>query len=53
MSLVISGKREQIRVSLIEDNVYQEAVDILLDINRYYDIFEPDPDAVEIDPVTE
>ena len=53
MSLVISGKREQIRVSLIEDNVYQEAVDILLDINRYYDIFEPDPDAVEIEPVTE
>ena len=53
MSLVISGAREKIRVSLIEDNVYQEAVDILLDVNRYYDIFEPDPDAVEIEPVTE
>jgi carboxyl-terminal processing protease len=53
MSLVISGAREKIRVSLIEDNVYQEAVDILLDVNRYYDIFEPDPDAVEIESVTE
>ena len=53
MSLVISGAREKIRVSLIEDNVYQEAVDILLDVNRYYDIFEPVPDAVEIEPVTE
>ena len=29
-------------------------VEILLDLNRYYDIFEPDdPDAVEIDPVIE
>ena len=53
MSLVISGPREKIRASLIEDNVYQEAVEILLDVNRYYDIFEPDPDAVEIEPVTE
>ena len=53
MSLVISGAREKIRASLIEDNVYQEAVDILLDVNRYYDIFEPDPDAVEIESVTE
>ena len=53
MSLVISGAREKIRASLIEDNVYQEAVDILLDVNRYYDIFEPDPDAVEIEPANE
>ena len=53
MSLVTLGERERIRVSLLEDNVYQEAVDILLDVNRYYDIFEPDPDAVEIEPVTE
>ena len=53
ISLVTSGEREKIRVSLIEDNVYQEAVDILLDLNRYYDIFDPDPDAVEIEPVTE
>ena len=48
-----SGEREKIRVSLIEDNVYHEAVEILLDLNRYYDIFEPVPDAVEIEPVTE
>ena len=53
MSLVTSGEREKIRVSLIEDNIYHEAVDILLDLNRYYDIFEPDPDAVEIEPVAE
>ena len=53
MSLVASGERDKIRVSLIEDNVYQEAVDILLDVNRYYDIFEPVPDAVEIEPAAE
>ena len=53
MSLVASGNREKIRVSLIEDNVYQEAAEILLDMNRYYDIFEPVPETVEIDPVTE
>ncbi|MBC8257092.1 MAG: S41 family peptidase [Candidatus Marinimicrobia bacterium] len=53
MSLVASGNREKIRVSLKEDNVYQEAVGILLDINRYYDIFEPEPETVEIEPVTE
>ncbi|RMZ49132.1 S41 family peptidase [Candidatus Marinimicrobia bacterium PRS2] len=53
MSLVVSGNREKIRVSLIEDNVYQEAVDILLDMNRYYDIFEPVAETVETEPVTE
>jgi len=53
MSLVASGNREKIRVSLIEDNVYQEAVEILLDMNRYYDIFESEPETVEIEPVTE
>ena len=53
MSLVASGNRERIRVSLIEDNVYQEAAEILLDMNRYYDIFEPEPKTVEIEPVTE
>ena len=53
MSLVASGNREKIRVSLIEDNVYQEAVEILLDSNRYYDIFEPDPESVEVEPVQE
>ncbi len=53
MSLVASGNREKIRVSLIEDNVYQAAAEILLDMNRYYDIFEPEPETVEIEPVTE
>jgi len=53
MSLVASGNREKIKVSLIEDNVYQEAADILLDLNRYYDIFKPDPESVEIEPVKE
>ena len=53
MSLVASGNREKIKVSLIEDNVYQEAAEILLDPNRYYDILEPDPESVEIAPVQE
>jgi carboxyl-terminal processing protease len=53
MSLVASGNKEKIKVSLIEDNVYQEAAEILLDYNRYRDIFEPDPEAVEIEPVQE
>ena len=53
MSLVASGNREKIRVSLKEDNVYQGAVEILLDMNRYYDIFEPDPETVETEPGTE
>ena len=53
MSLVASGNREKIRVSLIEDNVYQAAAEILLDMNRYYDIFEPEAETVEIEPVTE
>ena len=47
MSLVVSGKGEKIRVSLFEDNVYQEAVDILLDSNQYYDLLEPQPDTAE------
>ena len=53
MSLVASGNREKIKVSLIEDNVYQEAAEILLDSNRYYDILEPNPESVEIEPVQE
>ena len=53
MSLVASGNREKIKVSLIEDNVYQEAAEILLDSNRYYDIFEPDPESVEVEPIQE
>ena len=47
ISLVVSGKGKKIRVSLFEDNVYQEAVDILLDSNRYYDLLEPQPDTAE------
>ena len=47
MSLVVSGKRERIRVSLFEDNVYQEAVEILQDLNRYYDLLEPQPETAE------
>ena len=48
-----SGEKERIRVSLLEDNVYQEAVEILLDYNRYRDIFEPQPNSVDIEPITE
>jgi len=42
LSLVASGEEEKIRVSLYEDNIYQEAKAILLDLNRYYKIFEPE-----------
>ena len=41
MSLVASGEKEKIRVSLYEDNIYQGASEILLDLNQYYDIFNP------------
>ena len=47
MSLVALGNKEKIRVSLFEDNVYQGAKDILLNSNRYYDIFEPNPHTAE------
>ena len=47
MSLVALGNKEKIRVSLFEDNVYQGTKDILLDLNRYYDILEPDPHTAE------
>ena len=53
MSLVSKGAREKIRVSLIEDNVYQEAVSVLLDLNRYYDIFEPQFNSIEDSTITE
>ena len=33
LSLVASGEEEKIRVSLYEDNIYQEAKAILLDLN--------------------
>ena len=41
MSLVSSGEKEKIRVSLFEDVIYKEATSVLLDLNKYYDIFEP------------
>ena len=47
MSLVALGNKEKIRVSLFEDNVYQAAKDILLDLNRYYDILEPNSHTTE------
>jgi carboxyl-terminal processing protease len=53
MSLVALGNKEKIRVSLFEDNVYKEAKDILLDLNRYYDIVEPDPHTAETQTLTE
>ena len=36
MSLVANGEKEKIKVSLYEDNVYNEAKNILLDLNRSY-----------------
>lgn len=38
MSMVVEGKKEQMRVSLYEDGDYLKAVDILKDANQYYDI---------------
>ena len=38
MSMVISGKKEQMRVSLYEDYDYLKAVEVLKDANKYYDI---------------
>ncbi len=53
MSLIALGEKEKIRVSLFEDNVYQGAKEILLDLNRYYDILEPDPHTAETPPLSE
>ena len=53
MSLVALGNKEKIRVSLFEDNVYQGTKDILLDLNRYYDILEPDPHTAETQALPE
>ena len=53
MSLVALGNKEKIRVSLYEDNVYQAAKDILLDLNRYYEILEPDPHTAETQTFSE
>ena len=41
MSHVALGNKEKIRVSLFQDNIYNKAKDILLDMNSYYDIFNP------------
>ena len=38
MSMVVEGKKEQMKVSLYEDNDYLKAVEILKDANKYYDI---------------
>ena len=38
MSMIINGKKEQIKVSLYEDSDYLQAVEVLKDANRYYDI---------------
>ena len=46
MSLVANGEKEKIKVSLHEDNVYNEAKNILLDLNQYHDIFLPREDNV-------
>jgi len=47
MSRVASGEKEKIKVSLIEDTVYNKAADILLDVNRYYDLLEPQPETAD------
>ena len=38
MSMVVAGKKEQIKVSLHEDVDYLKAVEVLKDANMYYDI---------------
>jgi len=38
MSMIIDGKEEQIKVSLHEDSDYLKAVEVLKDVNQYYDI---------------
>jgi len=53
MSLVALGNKEKIRVSLFEDNVYQGTKDILLDLNSYFDILEPDPHTAETQTLPE
>ena len=51
MSLVANGEKEKIKVSLYEDNVYNEAKNILLDLNRYHDIFIPKKDELKMESV--
>ena len=38
MAMVLGGKKEQIKASLYEDFDYLKAVEILKDLNKYYDI---------------
>ena len=38
MSRVVADEKERIRVSLLEDSDYKLAVEVLKDINKYYDI---------------
>jgi hypothetical protein len=52
MSLVASGEKEKIKVSLYEDNVYNEAKNILLDLNRYHDIFVPKKDELKMESIS-
>jgi carboxyl-terminal processing protease len=40
-SRVVSGEQERIKVSLHLDSEYSKAVEILTNLNRYYDVFEP------------
>ena len=47
MSLVSAGEKEKIKVSLYEDVVYKEASEVLLDLNRYFDILEPDVESID------
>ena len=37
-----SGSQERIRVSLFDDVIYNTAVELLLDLNKYYDILSPE-----------
>ncbi len=37
-----TGSEERIRVSLFDDVIYNSAVEILLDLNKYYDILSPE-----------
>ena len=45
-TLIKFCEKEKIKVSLHEDNVYNEAKNILLDLNQYHDIFLPREDNV-------
>jgi len=44
-SRVVSGEQERIKVSLNIDSEYSKAVEILTDLNQYYDVFEPEVES--------